>query len=99
MAAVAVGVSDLPPQNSRPGFFRRAIGSPFPPTPPKARNRNGLPKPIMQKLHDGLKKAYDDPQFKANAAKMQLELSYLNGEDFRKALKIMSDQIGQSVKK
>ena len=59
----------------------------------------GVPKPIMQKLHDGLKKAYDDPQFKANAAKMQLELSYLNGEDFRKALKIMSDQIGQSVKK
>jgi tripartite-type tricarboxylate transporter receptor subunit TctC len=59
----------------------------------------GVPKPIMQKLHDGLKKAYDDPQFKANAAKMQLELSYLNGEDFRKALKIMYDQIGQSVKK
>jgi tripartite-type tricarboxylate transporter receptor subunit TctC len=53
----------------------------------------------MQKLHDGLKKAYDDPQFKANAAKMQLELSYLNGEDFRKALQGMYDQIGQSVKK
>jgi tripartite-type tricarboxylate transporter receptor subunit TctC len=59
----------------------------------------GVPMPIMQKLHDGLKRAYDDPQFKANAAKMQLELSYLNGEDFRKALKSMYDQIGESVKK
>jgi tripartite-type tricarboxylate transporter receptor subunit TctC len=59
----------------------------------------GVPQPIRQKLHDGLKKAYDDPQFKANAAKMQLELSYLNGEDFRKALKAMYEQIGDSVKK
>jgi tripartite-type tricarboxylate transporter receptor subunit TctC len=59
----------------------------------------GVPQPIRQKLHDGVKKAFDDPQFKATAAKMQLELSYLNGEDFRKALKAMYDQIGESVKK
>jgi tripartite-type tricarboxylate transporter receptor subunit TctC len=59
----------------------------------------GVPPPIRQKLHDALKKAYDDPQFKATAAKMQLELAYLNGEDFRKALKSMYDQIGDSVKK
>jgi tripartite-type tricarboxylate transporter receptor subunit TctC len=59
----------------------------------------GVPQPIRQKIHDALKKAYDDPQFKATAAKMQLELSYLNGEDFRKAMKSMYDQIGDSVKK
>jgi len=59
----------------------------------------GVPQPIRQKLHDALKKAYDDPQFKANAAKMQLELAYLGGEDFRKAMKSMFDQIGESVKK
>ena len=59
----------------------------------------GVPQPIRQKLHDALKKAYDDPQFKATAAKMQLELAYLNGEDFRKAMKSMYDQIGESVKK
>ena len=46
-----------------------------------------------------MKKAYDDPQFRASADKLKLELSYLNGEDFRKALKSMYDQIGESVKK
>ncbi|MHB8771414.1 MAG: Bug family tripartite tricarboxylate transporter substrate binding protein [Syntrophales bacterium] len=59
----------------------------------------GVPQPIRQKLHDAVKKAYDDPQFKASADKLKLELSYLNGDDFRKALKTMYDQIGDSVKK
>lgn len=59
----------------------------------------GVPQPIRQKLHDAVKKAYDDPQFRASAAKLKLELSYLNADDFRKALKSMFDQIGESVKK
>lgn len=61
--------------------------------------RKGVPAPIRQKLHDAVKKAYDDPQFRASADKLKLELSYLDGEDFRKALKSMYDQIGESVKK
>jgi tripartite-type tricarboxylate transporter receptor subunit TctC len=59
----------------------------------------GVPQPIRQKLHDGLKKAFDDPLFRASADKLKLEPAYLNGEDFRKALKAMYDQIGESVKK
>ncbi|HSB68741.1 MAG TPA: tripartite tricarboxylate transporter substrate binding protein [Candidatus Methylomirabilis sp.] len=59
----------------------------------------GVPQPILQRLHDGLRKAWDDPQFRANADKLKLELAYLNGEEFRKALKAMYDQIGDSVKK
>ena len=59
----------------------------------------GVPPAIRQKIHDAMKKAYDDPQFRANADKLKLELAYLNGEDFRKAMKSMYDQIGQSVKK
>lgn len=59
----------------------------------------GTPAPIVQKLHDGLKKVFDDPQFKANADKLKLELSYLNPEEFRKAMKAMFVQIGESVKK
>ena len=59
----------------------------------------GVPQPIRQKFHDAVKKAYDDPQFRANADKLKLELAYLNGEDFRKALKSMYDKIGDSVKK
>jgi tripartite-type tricarboxylate transporter receptor subunit TctC len=59
----------------------------------------GTPKAIIQKLHDGLKKVFDDPQFKANADKLKLELAYLGPEEFRKSLKTMYDQIGESVKK
>ena len=59
----------------------------------------GVPSPILQRLHGGLRKAWDDPQFRASADKLKLELAYLNGEEFRKALKAMYDQIGDSVKK
>ncbi len=59
----------------------------------------GVPLPIRQKFHDAVKKAYDDPQFKSKAEKLKLELAYLNGEDFRKALISMYDQIGESIKK
>ncbi len=59
----------------------------------------GTPSAIVQKLHDSLRKVFDDPQFKANAEKLNLELAYLNGEDFRKAMKAMYDQIGESAKK
>ncbi|MBI5579323.1 MAG: tripartite tricarboxylate transporter substrate binding protein [Deltaproteobacteria bacterium] len=59
----------------------------------------GTPKPIVQKLHDSLKKVFDDLQFRANSEKLKLELAYLNPEDFRKALKTMFNQIGDSVKK
>jgi tripartite-type tricarboxylate transporter receptor subunit TctC len=59
----------------------------------------GTPQPLIQKLHDSLRKVFDDPQFKASAEKLKVELSYLNGEDFRKALKAMYDQVGDSLKK
>jgi tripartite-type tricarboxylate transporter receptor subunit TctC len=59
----------------------------------------GTPKPIVQKLHDSLKKVFDDARFKANAEKLKLELSYLDPEEFRKAMKAMYTQIGESVKK
>ena len=59
----------------------------------------GVPQPIRQKLHDAVKKAYDDPQFRASADKLKLELSYLNGEDFRKSMNAMFNQVGESLKK
>jgi len=58
----------------------------------------GVPPAIKLKLADAFKKAYDDPQFKAAAEKLKLEISYLNADDFHKALKAMYDQIGDSVK-
>ena len=58
----------------------------------------GVPAEVKQKLTEAFKKAYDDPQFRATAEKLKLEISYLNAEDFGKALKEMFDQIGDSVK-
>jgi tripartite-type tricarboxylate transporter receptor subunit TctC len=59
----------------------------------------GTPKVITQRLHDGLRKVFEDAQFKANADKLKLELAYLGPDDFRKSLRAMYDQIGESVKK
>ncbi len=59
----------------------------------------GTPPAIVQKLHDSLKKVFDDPQFKASIEKLRLEIAYLNGEDFGKAMKAMYDQVGESLKK
>ena len=56
-------------------------------------------KPIVQKLHDSLKKVFDDPQFQASAQKLQVELAYLSGEDFHKSMRAMYDQVGSSLKK
>jgi len=57
------------------------------------------PKPIVQKLHDSLKKVLDDPQFKSSAQKLKVELAYLSGEDFHKSMKAMYEQVGASLKK
>lgn len=59
----------------------------------------GTPRAIVQKLHDSLRKVFEDAQFKAGADKLKLELAYLNPEEFRKAMKAMYTQIGESVKK
>ncbi len=58
----------------------------------------GTPPAIVQKLHDSLKKVFDDPQFKASAEKLQVELAYLSGEDFRKTMIAMYEQVGASLK-
>jgi tripartite-type tricarboxylate transporter receptor subunit TctC len=57
------------------------------------------PSPVVQKLHDRVRKVFDDPQFKSSAEKLQVELAYLNGEDFQKSMKAMYDQVGASLKK
>jgi len=59
----------------------------------------GTPRAIVQKLHDGLKKVFDDAQFKNSAEKLQVELAYLSGEDFRKSMNAMYNQVGESLKK
>ena len=57
------------------------------------------PPPVVQKLHDRVRKVFDDPQFKSSAEKLRVELAYLNGEDFQKSMKAMYEQVGASLKK
>ncbi|HYB20079.1 MAG TPA: tripartite tricarboxylate transporter substrate binding protein [Thermodesulfobacteriota bacterium] len=60
----------------------------------------GIPKPIIQKIHDGVKRMMnEDPGFKDSLDKVNLEMNYLNSEDFGKALRFMYDQIGGALKK
>jgi tripartite-type tricarboxylate transporter receptor subunit TctC len=59
----------------------------------------GTPQPIVQKLHDSLKRVFDDAQFKSSAEKLQVELAYLNGEEFRSSMNAMYKQVGESLKK
>jgi tripartite-type tricarboxylate transporter receptor subunit TctC len=57
------------------------------------------PKPVVQKLHDSLRKLFDDKEFKATLAKLKMEEAYLNSEGFGKAIRAMYEQIGNSLKK
>ena len=59
----------------------------------------GTPRPIVQKLHDSLRKLFDDPEFKETLKKLQMEAAYLGPEDFGKAMQFMYAQIGDSLKK
>jgi tripartite-type tricarboxylate transporter receptor subunit TctC len=60
----------------------------------------GTPKPIIQKLHDGINKMMtEDAGFQDSLNKVKLEMNYMSSEDFGKALKFMYDQIGEGLKK
>ena len=60
----------------------------------------GTPKPIIQKVHDGVKKMMnEDAGFKDSIDKVKLEMNYMSSEDFGKALRFMYDQIGGALKK
>ena len=59
----------------------------------------GTPKPIIQKLHDGVQKMMiQDAAFQDSLNKVKLEMNYMGSEDFGKALKFMYDQIGGALK-
>ena len=59
----------------------------------------GTPKPVILKIHDGVKKMMnEDAGFKDSLDKVKLELNYMSSEDFGKALRFMYDQIGGALK-
>jgi tripartite-type tricarboxylate transporter receptor subunit TctC len=59
----------------------------------------GTPKAVVQKIHDSVKRMMDEDQgLRDSLRKVNLEMRYLNGEDFRKALQFMYNLIGEGVK-
>ena len=59
----------------------------------------GTPDDVAKYLHDTFKKGLNSTVWEKMAAKLKLESGYLNGEDFKGAMKTMSANIGDAVKK
>jgi tripartite-type tricarboxylate transporter receptor subunit TctC len=59
----------------------------------------GLPKPMIQRLHDAFKKAMDDPDFLAVMKNFDMSTLYLNSEDYEKFVRQDSARIQQLVQK
>jgi tripartite-type tricarboxylate transporter receptor subunit TctC len=69
------------------------------PSPLEFMGPKGLPKPIVQKVHDVVKKAMEDPEYQAVLKKFDMSNIYLNSEDLEKAIRQESEDIGKMVKK
>jgi tripartite-type tricarboxylate transporter receptor subunit TctC len=59
----------------------------------------GLPKPIVEKIDDAFKKATNDSDFKAVMEKHDMDIIYLNSEDYRKFVQQDFDKVGRLVEK
>ena len=59
----------------------------------------GIPKPVMQKLEDGFRKAMDDEDFQAVMKKFDFSPAFLGSEDYGKSVRQDSDKIQKLVKK
>ncbi len=59
----------------------------------------GLPKPMVQKLHDAFKKAMEDPDFLAVMKSFDMNTLYLNSEDYEKFVRQDSERIQKLVQK
>jgi tripartite-type tricarboxylate transporter receptor subunit TctC len=59
----------------------------------------GIPKPVVQRLEDGLRKAMDDADFQAVMKEFDFTPAYLGSEDYEKLAREDSDKIQKLVKK
>ena len=59
----------------------------------------GLPRPIVNRLHDAFQKAMEDPEFQSTLKKFDMSMLYLNTEDYEKFFRQDSEQIGRLVQK
>jgi tripartite-type tricarboxylate transporter receptor subunit TctC len=59
----------------------------------------GLPAPILKKLHDALKKGMADPRFQSAMDKFDMNITYMNTEDYSKYLQTEMDRTEILVRK
>jgi len=59
----------------------------------------GIPKPIVKKVHDAFKKALDEPEFKETMTKLDMNVMYLNTEEYEKFMREDFETIGKLVKR
>jgi tripartite-type tricarboxylate transporter receptor subunit TctC len=59
----------------------------------------GMPKPIVQKLHDAFKKGMEDSEFQSIMKKFDMVLLYQNSADYEKFTLQDTERIGKLVKK
>ena len=59
----------------------------------------GMPKPIVEKLHDALRKGMDDPAYLNILKRLEMTNTYLNPEECEKAVRREAEQIEKYLKK
>ena len=69
------------------------------PSPLEIMGPKALPQPIVQKVHDAIKKSLDDPEYQAVLKKYDMQTTYLNSEDCEKALRAESEKLKEIVQK
>jgi len=69
------------------------------PSPLEFMGPKALPQPIVQKLHDAIKKSLDDPEYQAALKKYDMQTTYLNSEDCEKAVRAESEKLKEIVQK
>jgi tripartite-type tricarboxylate transporter receptor subunit TctC len=69
------------------------------PSPLEIMGPKALPQPIVQKLHDAIKKSLDDPEYQAVLKKYDMQTTYLNSEDCEKAVRAESEKLKEIVQK
>jgi len=59
----------------------------------------GMPKPIVEKLHDSFRKAMDDPEFQSALKKFDMDRVYMNSEEYEKFVRQDSERVEKIIKK
>jgi tripartite-type tricarboxylate transporter receptor subunit TctC len=69
------------------------------PSPLEIIGPKGMPKPLVQRIHDAFRKAMDDPEYQAILKKFDMPMIYLGPEELEMADRQEYEKIGRVVQK